>query len=214
MKTTTYLENETSWLCRTCSTINEHIFEKCTGCESRKGSFVVAVRPNKRMTHKEWDQLKKFSKTDVDGVDFYSDLQMIMCQKYKITISDWMPKWIRRYATFKKYVNMTNFNKGIDKFNKGVQQFSGSLDSMSSEFGGSKKSLSSKKDKDNIFKLTGKRESSVGIWGKQRKTKSKHVPFWKETKEKKPPRKRRKRERKDTRSQGEKNVDMFWGKKK
>lgn len=207
-KQTIYLENKESWLCKSCSTINQNNFDRCNYCNSIKGVFVVIVRPRKFITHKEWDQLKRFKETDVDDVIFYSDLQMIMCQKYDIRITDWLPKWTRRWRTFKKYVNMKNLNKGIDTFNKGVNQFTGSLDSMTDELGG-KKSRSSQGNA-NVNKLVGNKKSSTSIWGKKRKEKRNTIPIWKERKEKKERRGRRRR----SRSRDEENVDKIWGKRR
>ena len=107
------------------------------------------------------------------------DMQMLLCQQYDIIVVDWLPKWTRRYTTIKKYINMKNFNKGMNMFNKGVTQFSGSIGQVGSELEGGKRNHSSmiRKNKNNINLLFGTKKKStksqVKIWNEPRKSRRK-----------------------------------------
>jgi len=175
---TIYFENKNNWLCFNCFNITPNFDNKCRGCGMYKGMFQSAVKPNRKFLHKEWDRLKTFQKEQVNNEIFYMDIQMLLCQKYNIIITDWLPKWTRRYKIFIKYVNMKNFNKGIDMFNKGVEQFSGAVNEIGKETSGTKSSrLGQKRAKKNVTKLWGKKKpstkSQVRIWNEPREPKRK-----------------------------------------
>lgn len=194
---TVYFENENNWLCFTCFNITPNFDNKCRGCGMWKGAFQSANKSKKKLLQKEWDRLKTFNKEQINGEIFYMDMQMLLCQKYDITITDWLPKWTRRYKTLKKYINMTNFNKGMSTFNKGVQQFSGSIGQVGNELGGGKRNRSSvtRKNKKNIESL----------WGiKKRKTKL-QVKIWNE------PRKPRKKKYERKKDKDAENLKKLWG---
>ena len=51
-------------------------------------------------------------------------MQEVLLSKYKIILDGFEPKWIRRYHTITKIVNMKNFDKGMKTFSKAVDSFS------------------------------------------------------------------------------------------
>ena len=122
------------------------------------------------------------------------DKQELLCKRYKIILTDWQPKWKKRYDTLKKYVNQKNFDKGLDIFNKGVQDFSKQMDDMTKGLGGDPKN--NKKNLDSIWgnKKKGGDGNSIPLWG------SKHTAT--------------KKRRKKKVIKSDSNMDIIWGKKK
>jgi len=207
---TTYFENEKQWLCNNCFTINPNTWNECDDCGRIKGVFQIIRKPVKKMTWKEWKKFKWFKKEQVNGEIFYMDMQMLFIQKYDVRLTDYLPKWKRRYRTLRKYVNMTNVNKGINTFNKGVQQFTKAVDSTTSELGGGIKHTRSKKDKENIKLLIGEKNQSrkktnTSIWGKKKRQKKNTIQIWREEKEPK----RKKYQRKPDKDRD--NMKKIWG---
>jgi hypothetical protein len=140
------------------------------------------MRYTKHLTVKEWKR-------------FDWDKQELLCKRYKIILTDWQPKWKKRYDTLKKYVNQKNFDKGLDIFNKGVQDFSKQMDDMTKGLGGDPKN--NKKNLDSIWgnkKKGGGNNNSIPLWGS------------------KPTATKKRRKKKVIKSDS--NMDIIWGKKK
>jgi hypothetical protein len=139
------------------------------------------MRYTKHMKVKEWNR-------------FDWDKQELLCKRYKIILTDWQPKWKKRYDTLKKYVNQKNFDKGLDIFNKGVQDFSKQMDDMTKGLGGDPKN--NKKNLDSIWgnKKKGGDGNSIPLWGS------------------KPTATKKRRKKKVIKSDS--NMDIIWGKKK
>ncbi len=140
------------------------------------------MRYTKHMKVKEWNR-------------FDWDKQELLCKRYKIILTDWQPKWKKRYDTLKKYVNQKNFDKGLDIFNKGVHDFSKQMDDMTKGLGGDPKN--NKKNLDSIWgnKKSGSNNNSIPLWGSKPR----------EGKRKRPKSKKNKTPSVD---------EMIWGKKK
>lgn len=200
MNQTAYFENELKWLCHSCFEVNPNTWDECDGCGKIKGVFQTIRKPVKYMTWKEWKKFKWFKEEQVNGETFYMDMQMLMIQKYDVKLTDYSPKWNRRYKTFKKYVNMKNFNKGMNTFNKSVEQFSGSIGAVGNEIGGGTKRTRSNKSKRNM----------VALWGtKKRKSKNNHVGIWSD-----PPKEKRRKKYQRKPDRDRDNVNKIWGKRR
>ena len=194
---TAYFENEENWLCFTCLNITPNYDNKCRGCGMWKDRFQSIIKPKREFLHKEWDRLKTFNKEQVNGKIFYMDMQMLLCQKYDITITDWLPKWNSHYRTIKKYINMKNFNKGMNMFNKGVKQFSGSIGEVGNELGG---------DKRNHISVTRKNKKNLtSLFGTKKKSTKSQVKIWNE------PRKPRRKKYERKKNKDKENLKKIWG---
>jgi hypothetical protein len=85
------------------------------------------MKYKKQYTQKEWNKFNRIVHKNIDGVDYYLDVQEIMCKKYDIIITDYMTKREKTIKILKKF-NVDNLNRGIDSFNKGVNKFTTALD--------------------------------------------------------------------------------------
>ena len=233
MKTTTYLESKYNWFCLFCHSKNIQGKEICDQCKHKKGVKIIIIRPRKYFTLLQWKQFKKFLPTDIDGETFYIDLQQTMCEKFKIIITDHInrkkvgkmaPTPIKEKLTafiknLPSNITLKNFDKGMKKFDKGMIQFSKAINTLTSGLGDSSVDLSKiagnnyskrsreKQNKKNLGILLGtknknkktKRDSNLNkLWGKPQTIK----------------RKKYRKKSNDNRSQGEKNIDILWGKNK
>lgn len=207
---TNYFENEKQWLCNNCFVVNPNTWNECDGCGRIQGTFQVMRKPVKYMTWKEYKKFKQFKKEQVDGITFYMDIQMLLIQKYEIRLTDYLPKWQRRYAILKKYVNMENVNKGITMFNKSVQEFSSAVGAVGDQMGGGDQRANLKRSRKNLDILVGtksksRKKTDTSIWGKKKRQKKNSIQIWSEKSEPK----RKKYSRKPNRDRD--NLKKIWG---
>jgi len=180
----------------------------------------------KKFTVKQW---KKFLKKEEEKFD----TQMYLLRIYHIILTDYKVKrkWRVMCPTplneklkmslinLPSQITPANLDKALKAFDKGVTDFTSSMDAMTSQLGGDKAS-----QKKNLKKLWGKNQKQTSLWGnknkkgqikifsdkKKKKSDSDNIPIWSKTEE--PRRARRKKS--DKRSQGDKNLEKLWGKRK
>ena len=135
------------------------------------------MKYTKHYTWKEWKKFNKLVAPDNSFVYFnfftkkyqvYDTLTMqeVLLKKYKIKLIGYEPKWIRRYHSITKIINMKNFDKGMTSFSKGVQAFSNGMGEFEKDA-----KRDRRKHKDHHEQLWGKKRDDVSIWGKPKKFK-------------------------------------------
>ena len=100
-------------------------------------------------------------------------MQEVLLSKYKIILDGFEPKWIRRYHTITKIVNMKNFDKGMKTFSKAVDSFSKGMGELEKDAVKDKP----RKQKDHTKALWGEKKPDVKI-----KKKKKDVKLWSDKK--------------------------------
>jgi len=122
------------------------------------------MRYKKFYTVKEWKKFKKIKVKEIGDVEYFFDIQEIMCKKFDIILIDYTTKKEKIFSFLKK-INFENINIVIDTLNKDVKDFSNSMDKLSKEIVSSE-IVNIDKDRKNFEKLWEKHEekSKVKIW--------------------------------------------------
>jgi hypothetical protein len=130
------------------------------------------LRYPKYFTWYGWCNLRKLDEKKVNGKTFYRDTQEILCKKYDVIITDYLPpdirskiKWARRWATAKRYLNKlrTEKKKRSKKKESNFNLFGSSPGKNISLRDNSKRDLSPLLSKKKSISLTGKRKSYSGL---------------------------------------------------
>lgn len=164
------------------------------------------LRRRKYLTQKQWEKFKVTNIKEINGVEYYLDVQEYLCKKFDIILTDYVTKRERRIRFLKKF-NMKNVDKGIEIFNGGVQEFSKMMDEMFSQLGDSKINKS-------FITGTPSRKNSDFIIGKKKPVSKKFiqsrprpVQIWPD----KPKKQRVKRKGRKRLSRDEENLRRIWG---